>query len=354
MIFDRFAKECLRALAGLNIAVVFRAIRFGPGDARERSEAAFYAVDPLGETRSKPKRRGALPVKLGGFDVTVPLGNPLFETYTNNPRFNSEIGRIARATHSKYPDMVAIDIGANIGDTAAIIRGACEAAIICIEGDQSLAGALSQNMARLGNVRSVHAYLGDRHEERRVSVAKGGWNSTLMPADVGPSVTIEFTTLDDLAEDVERQRIKLIKIDIEGYEYPALRGAKRTLLAGHPVVIFEHNRDALSSTGMDGTAIFSELKELGYRSTLIWDNNGRFLFRTSLEEMELIEDLHEYIAYPGKQLGCIYYFDICVFHQEDEDLAERCVIAERAEREARNGGSSSKPIGIPEPQTSIQ
>ena len=238
--------------------------------------------------------------------------------------------------------MVAIDIGANIGDTAAIIRSRCEAPILCIEGDQMLTDMLSQNVARLGCVKQVHAYLDERREERQVNITKGGWNSTLLPIGSGPSLSIAFTTLDDVIDDVDRHRIKLIKLDIEGYECRALRGAQRTLLAGHPVVMFEHNRDALTSTGMDGTMIFSELRDHGYRSTLIWDCNGRFLLRTSLDDMASIEDLHDYIAYPGKQLGYIYYLDVCVFHSEDEDLAERCLVTERAERDTGKATSPTR------------
>jgi FkbM family methyltransferase len=272
-------------------------------------------------------------LKLGGFDIKAPVEDPLYESYAGHPGYNSEIARIAAAMCTRYPDMMAVDVGANIGDTAAIIRGACPAPIVCVEGDPALAGLLAENVAQLGDVRLVHCYLDERREERRVNIAKGGSNSTLVPTDAPAHGTVvAFATLDEVIDDADHARIKLLKVDTEGYEKRVLRGARNLLRDGRPAVLFEHNRDPLSCIEEDGTEIFSELSELGYRSTLFWDNTGRFLLGTSLSETGMIGDLHDYVAYSGRSLGCIYYLDVCAFHKDDSDLAEQCLTAERAHR----------------------
>jgi FkbM family methyltransferase len=322
-----------KGILGLNAAVLVRAMRFGPRDAAQRLSAGFRSVNPF-ERVIREAASAARTVKLGGYEVTVPPPNPLYEWYRNNPRYNSEIARVAAAVWAKYPGMMAVDVGANIGDTAALIRGACPAPILCVEGDQALANVLAENAARLGNVRPVHTFVGERREERLVAIAKDGWNSTLIPAADSSGVSVAFATLDELIEAADRPRIKLLKIDTEGHERRVLRGATDTLREGRPVVLFEHNREALSAMGDDSTAIFSELRDLGYRESLFWDAEGRFLLGASLEDAEIIEDLHDYTAYVGRQLGQIYYLDVCVFHEDDRDLAEGCLAAERVERDA--------------------
>ena len=186
-------------------------------------------------------------LKVGGFSIKMPPGS-MYHVYANNPLYNSEIGRIAAALYSKYPEMICLDIGANIGDTAAILRGACHAPIICIEGDQSLASLLAENVAQLGNVRLVHSYLGNRREERRVVIDNEGSNSTLVPASNATlGVAVNFSTLDEIIGDRDGESTKLVKIDTEGYEGRIILGARRTLRQGRPAVVFEHNRQAISA-----------------------------------------------------------------------------------------------------------
>lgn len=325
-----FTKSTTKLVAGLNIAVAIRAVRHGFGDAHEHLLAGLGAIDPLDKNSVTRGDQGGK-VLLGGFEVATPAGNPLARIYADEPGYNSEIGRLAGATCGKYPDMIAVDIGANIGDTAAIIRSACPAPIVCIEGDRSLDRVLADNTAALGDVRVVSTYLDERPGEHAVDVAKEGWNSTLKPTD-GGGVGVSFVTLDEVMSGDDVRRVKFLKVDVEGYEYRILRGATRILREGRPVVQFEHNREALSSLGQDETSIFRHFAEFGYRRTLFWDNTGRFLLGTRLDSDQIVQDIHDYVAFASKRLGSIYYLDVCVFHEDDEDLAAQCLAIERGHR----------------------
>jgi|SRR6516162_9585411 hypothetical protein len=129
-----------------------------------------------------PARTTTLPMKIGRFDLLVPPQSPLYETYRDNPRFNSELGRIASSVYAKYPEMVGVDVGANIGDTAAIIRSFCPAPIVCVEGDELLGYVLTENLRVLGDATVVQVYLSDSREQQHVCIQKEGWNNTLRPA----------------------------------------------------------------------------------------------------------------------------------------------------------------------------
>lgn len=281
--------------------------------------------------------------RLGGFDIRMPAHT--FGSYSYHEWLNTEIGRLAAAVHERYPEMICIDVGANVGDTAAIIRGACPAPILCVEGDPQVARLLAENTAPLGDVRIVSSYLGEESGERRVIIDKAGWNSTLMPAEGGEGgVAVRFTTLDEVVDAADHSRVKLIKVDVEGYERRVLRGARRILGEGRPAVLFEHNRAALDAIGEDGAEIFADLRDLGYRSILFWDANDRFLLPASLDEMETVADLHEYVAFAGdRQLGAIIYLNACAFHRDDDDLAARCLAAERALIRARRPARTQPP-----------
>jgi FkbM family methyltransferase len=273
-------------------------------------------------------------MKIGKFDLLVPPQSPLYETYRDNPKLNSELGRIASSVYTKYPEMVSVDVGANIGDTAAIIRSVCPAPIVCVDGDELLGHVLAENIRMLGDATVVQVYLSDNREEQHVCIQKEGWNNTLLPvASEGRGKQIRFLPLDDALKDIDLHRVKLLKIDTEGFDARVLRGSRNILKIGRPVVIFEYNRENLSPLSEDGLSIFAGLKNHGYHSALFWDDRGRFLLGTSLNDMTIIEDLHDYVDFREKPLGYIYYLDICLFHECDQDLAEKCLAAERRARE---------------------
>jgi FkbM family methyltransferase len=272
-------------------------------------------------------------LRFGQVEILVPAGNLMYECYQHLPDYTAELGRLAAAIYSKYPDMRVVDVGANVGDTAAIVRKTCPAPILCIEGDPKLLDALTENAGRIGDTEVVARYLSDATEEKTVIIDKHGWNSTLLPS--GPDTggdTVRFATLDEVLSDSDWHPVKLLKIDTEGFDGKILRGAPGLLGKDRPMVQFEYNRVNLNALGEDGPGIFRHLRGFGYSGVLIWDSAGRFLCGTSLDRMDLLEDLHDYIDATDKSLSPIAYYDVGVFHEDDADLAAHCLDIERRVR----------------------
>jgi len=75
----------------------------------------------------------------------------------------------------------------------------------------------------------------------------------------------------------------------------------------------------------------TQLGDLGYHHAVLHDPYGRFICAATLENAELIRDLHEYAD--GRN-GNIYYYDITLLHAEDADVAQVFVAGERRLRAA--------------------
>ena len=73
------------------------------------------------------------------------------------------------------------------------------------------------------------------------------------------SVPIKLTTLDSFYENFKN--IKLIKYDVEGFEYDAILGSKKIILNFRPIVLFEQNRDEFTNGGSE---VISLLRSFGY------------------------------------------------------------------------------------------
>jgi FkbM family methyltransferase len=94
-------------------------------------------------------------------------------------------------------------------------------------------------------------------------------------------------------------RIDLVKMDIEGYEKPALEGLRETLIKSRPIIVFE------LSTGLNNPLRFESLAELErlfperYGFLVLEDLNPYSgAYRLRRLERVLVNEQHNVVAYP--------------------------------------------------------
>jgi FkbM family methyltransferase len=103
-----------------------------------------------------------------------------------------------------------------------------------------------------------------------ISSNNPGWN-TMVPTfmrqtdvkSVAPCTTIRMDSY--IEQHVTGKKVKLIKIDTEGFEFPVLRGMRRYFEGGNrPVIICEVAPDAYQLLGSSLTDLGSYMREFGY------------------------------------------------------------------------------------------
>lgn len=101
-----------------------------------------------------------------------------------------------------------------------------------------------------------------------------GWN-TMVPQFMGRStvqaeVEVPVTTLDRYLETTQVPKLRLIKIDTEGYEFPVLKGLQATLahLDPSPILVVEIAPAAYPNLGTSLTELATFMTNLGYQA---WD-----------------------------------------------------------------------------------
>jgi hypothetical protein len=76
---------------------------------------------------------------------------------------------------------------------------------------------------------------------------------------------VPVVTLDSLASRLQGRRVSLVKIDVEGYEWPVLQGG-RELIANHrPHMVFEHDVRYCARGGGSPANLQRFFDECGYR-----------------------------------------------------------------------------------------
>lgn len=152
----------------------------------------------------------------------------------------------------------AVDGGAFIGEWSTVMAGRFQN-VHAFEPCEKSRNRLSSNVP--ANV-TVHAEA-LWHERDTVDVLAPPKRSTLESRYVKPDEkgAVQASPLDDL----ELQSCGLIKLDLEGAEYFALLGARRTIERCKPVIIVEMNKRGRSNYGLDGPMAADLLAQLGYQ-----------------------------------------------------------------------------------------
>jgi FkbM family methyltransferase len=173
------------------------------------------------------------------------------------------------------PGMVVFDVGANIGEmTLHMARQAAPTGhVYAFEPIPFLYARIHENLARnhlAGVVTVVDAVLAAMggsatlfatHEQNE----NHGTSSLARLVPSQTPVTVAAFALDDFASARKLARLDFMKFDIQGGEWAALQGARRTLNRFHPQLLVEVSPEDLQAIGHTSTELCLLLEQLGYR-----------------------------------------------------------------------------------------
>jgi FkbM family methyltransferase len=192
----------------------------------------------------------------------------------------------ARAMQSLLrPGDTVIDGGANIGLftlLAATLVGAGGRVIACEPSPTTmelLRANLDENRLDWVQLREVALAETNGRLSMRVFEAGSGYSSFApLSAKAGTDVDVEVTTLDELAASVAG-RVGLVKLDVEGAELRALRGATGLLAGSRPDFIIELEPEHLARQGCSVAEVQDLFDDAGYVGFSIGDGLERLTGR---------------------------------------------------------------------------
>jgi FkbM family methyltransferase len=206
------------------------------------------------------------------YDGDLSLASPVNNVSTRrtfvhgyrDPEIFAWLGRFLR------PDMVVVDVGANVG-VYSLFAAKRAAAVHAFEANPGLAPFLRANQARnrLANLFVRMAAVGDTTGPVafRLDARNLGQSHVLAPDEPGAgALTVPMIRLDDYVAAQGIARLDLVKLDVEGYELPALRGSTTALTASRDVVVLtEMSAPYMARYGLDIPALRAFMTRLGFR-----------------------------------------------------------------------------------------
>ncbi len=154
-----------------------------------------------------------------------------------------------------HPGDLCFDVGANMGRrTEALLR--LQAKVVAVEPQEACMVRLRRRLGADANVSLVQSAVGERPgqaqmqlcDSHSLSSLSAGWIESVRASGRyaqctwARSVTIEVTTLDELIGKYGRPAF--IKLDVEGYEYEALKGLSQPVKC----ICFEFTPEFIEST----------------------------------------------------------------------------------------------------------
>ncbi len=265
--------------------------------------------------------------KVGQYFLLLPLDHKLDAYQASWRRYDTAIGYIAQAVFNKYPNSSAIDIGANVGDSAALIRTNTNVPILCIEGSPVFVPYLKQNALGLENVEIEACFIGTN--DKFISLDQINHHSgTAAIVNATSSRNIQTIPMKSLSAVLEVypkfQNSKLLKIDTDGFDFSIIKESLETIASLLPVLYFECDVTFQENAHINAVETLETLCKLGYERFIVYDNFGNYLISLSKLDNEKFIDLVAYLVSNRKISGtpAVYYFDICAFSVNDIDLFE--------------------------------
>lgn len=165
---------------------------------------------------------------------------------------------------------LVIDSGANHGQMAVYFSAMPGVRVVCVEPVEAerawLLSCLEENHLEQVSVQDFALGAADGTAKMRLFGARSSmWIGAKLPKDV-PVAVVEVRTLDRMVGDLRLDRVRLWKLDVEGWEIEALKGA-RNCLANKTIeaILFE-------TAPMRFPPIRDLLTEYGYASYEIQDH----------------------------------------------------------------------------------
>ena len=263
---------------------------------------------------------------IAGYALKLPSKHPLLEFLNPKSRLfqpyrESGLIKIATALERLGRRGTALDIGANVGDSAAILYRHGGLGIVSVEPSDFFFSYLAENIARHFSDRAVarQAFVVAKADEKPQGLYH--WGGTARAVGEPFTEKSDVVAISDLLEKVSN--LALLKVDIDGLDIELLHAALDGKTKLECPVYFElefagSDLAAVREHCAKALALFAKAKARGYGAAFLWDDRGRFFGQVALYDQASLVNALNYMGHFHDR--SIWGFDVLLVQQSDGAL----------------------------------
>ncbi len=209
-------------------------------------------------------------------DLRSAVGRGLFATGANDPAIGNLIENCLRGQNGIF-----IDGGAHLGSFSLLALHAMrDGEAHAFEIGERVLPCLRLNREVTGSRLVVHEVaLGAEAATLRLSESADPGHTHISRGEGGKEREIPVRPLDSFLPEFGTRRVRMIKLDVEGFESQVLQGARELLSVHRPTVVCEVVPALMASYGASDSAMVQYMESLGYTCHELegaWDRNFVF------------------------------------------------------------------------------
>ncbi|MEO1488198.1 MAG: FkbM family methyltransferase [Pseudomonadota bacterium] len=174
------------------------------------------------------------------------------------------LAAIAKLAHEAKD---VIDIGANIG-MIAMWSSQCvgpQGRVIAVEPSSWACERIRRNteLSSIGNVEVLRAAVSDQSAQGELETING---YRVDNTDTRRLEQVRFATVDEIIAEYGVEKLSLLKVDTDGFEWGVFQGAHKTLTTLKPNIVFEYGPDHLRRfSQVEPSRLIELLESYGYK-----------------------------------------------------------------------------------------
>ncbi|MDS1031039.1 FkbM family methyltransferase [Porphyromonadaceae sp. NP-X] len=247
---------------------------------------------------------------VGNYKINLPIDHPLKSYQNKYKNYDKKIGSIITHLEKNERNGIIIDIGANIGDTAALLRTYSSSDIWCVEGEEYFLKYLKLNAKIIPNLKIIEAFVSGHDNKSNLKIIRKNGTAQLIEAN-DTTNKMKFISLNEIFKiiNLDNKKINLIKIDTDGFDLDILFENLELIEKYKPSLFFEYNINYYHNGFKYSLEVMNSLENIGYKF-IVYDNFGNLMdFHLNNSYNNFLKHNH-YLQSSLENGGGIYYYDI--------------------------------------------
>jgi FkbM family methyltransferase len=254
-------------------------------------------------------------LKIHGYEICIPERHHLKEIMDREPLRENLLAQVSKVLLQRENDKF-IDIGANVGDTAAVVYGNATIPPHCIliEPSKFFFSFLEKNQEHFPNSLLMQNFVAHEYPLRSLQGTLHHWGGTAKFIE-GASQEDHVSQVDLI--DLVDKNVKLVKIDCDGMDFRILKSVIPRLGTHSPAFYFE-NEITTSDQLQESREVINLFESQGYKYVIVARNCGTLIFGGEIgANLEDLLQLQHALHIQGLR-SAIYYTDLLIFHSTQE------------------------------------